>query len=231
MIGYSLSDLDLLFCIDRLVQKGRSRRHYLLSQRGKRNQIERSRLLKDRNIQVIEYIDYFGFHNHVETFLDGIVDELSLSDVAPRIRQHLACRIRVHYLPHRTADGEFVWSYIFREGAITLSAGAQPKQLDSLREGISKGLTALDYVVFLVDGASFANEEFTELVDRAQADATSRGVQLIFLVIGEPARPAYLQSRFASSPTFYLPEGFGEKHLQSFREYVAEDMKGGFRQP
>ncbi len=192
MLGYSLSDLDILFCIDRLVQKDRSRRHYLLSQRGKRNQIERSRLLKDRNIQVIEYIDYFGFHNHVETFLDGIVDELSLPDVTARIRRNLRRRIHVHYLPHRTADGEFVWNYIFREGAITLSAGAQPKQLDSLREGVSKGLVALDYVVFLVDGTSFTNGEFAELVEKAQVDATSRGVQLIFLVIGEPTRPIYL---------------------------------------
>jgi hypothetical protein len=231
MLGYSLSDLDLLFCIDRLVQKGRSRRHYLLSQRGRRNQIERSRLLKDRNIQVIEYIDNFGFHNHVETFLDAIVDDLSLPDVKARVRRELRRRIHVHYLAHRTADGEFVWNYIFREGAITLSAGAQPKQLDSLRAGVSEGLVALDYLVFLVDEASLTNDEFAQLVERAELDAESRGVQLVFLVIGEHRRLEFLQSKFASSPTFYLPEGFGEKHLQGFREYISEDMKGGFRQP
>ena len=230
MFGYSLSDLDLLLCIDRLVQKGKSKTHYLLSQRGKRNQVERGRLLKDRNIQLIEYVDYFAFHNHLETFLDGIVDELNLIDVHARVRWPIRRRIHVHYLPHRFTDGEFVWNYIFREGAVTLSAGAQPEQLEKLRQRVKEGLTALDYLVFLVDDLSFENNEFIELIEKAQEEAKSRGVQVIFLVVGASRRPNYLQTKFPSSPTFYLSEAFGEKDLQGFRDYIAQDMKGGAKQ-
>lgn len=179
---------------------------------------------------MIEYVDYFGFHNHLETFIDGIVDELNLTEVTARVRRQLRRRIHVHYLPHRIPDGEFVWNYIFREGAITLSAGAQPEQLAKLREGVKKGLTALDYVVLLVDDLSFENPEFVELIEKADKEAKSRGIQLIFLVVGASRRPNYLQSKFPGSPTFYLSEAFGEKDLQGFRDYIAQDMKGGFKQ-
>jgi hypothetical protein len=65
-----------------------------------------------------------------------------------------------------------------------LSAGAQPEQLEKLREGVKNGLTALDYLVLLVDYLSFENPEFVKLIEKAQEVARSRGVQVIFLVGG-----------------------------------------------
>lgn len=92
------------------------------------------------------------------------------------------------------------------------------------------GLTALDYLVLLVDDLSFENNEFIELIEKAQEKAKSRGVQVIFLVVGASRRPNYIQTRFPRSPTFYLSEAFGEKDLQGFRDYIAQDMKGGAKQ-
>jgi hypothetical protein len=230
MVGYGLTDLDIIQSLDRLTYTKKNRRHYLLSRRGARNSVERRRLLLDRNIQTIEYVDYFGFHNHIDTFLEGVLASLDLLEELKRVRPHLRRRMHVHYPQSCTVDGEFVWNYVFREGAVTLSAGAQPKQLENLQNSLEGGLKALDYVVFLSDGAGFNDVVFRPLVERAIEVSRAAGVQVIFLMVGSKERPDHLLPAAAGCPVFYLRDKFGEMDLEPFRAYIAQDMQAGFRQ-
>ncbi len=230
MVGYGLADLDIIQSLDRLTHAKKNRRHYLLSRRGTRNAIEQRRLLLDRNIQTIQYTDYFGFHNHIDTFLEGVMASLDLLDELKRVRPHLRRRMHVHYPPSCTVDGEFVWNYVFREGAVTLSAEAQPKQLENLQESLDRALKALDYVVFLADKAGFNDGTFRPLVERAIEISRTAGVQAVFLVVGDKERADQLLPAAAGCPAFYLRDKFGEMDLEPFRAYIAQDMQAGFRQ-
>jgi hypothetical protein len=230
MVGYGLTDLDIIQSLDRLTHAKKNRRHYLLCRRGTRNAVERRRLLLDRNIQTIEYTDYFGFHNHIDTFLEGVMASLDLLDELKRVRPHLRRRMHVHYPPSCIVDGEFVWNYVFREGAVTLSADAQPKQPEKLQESLERGLKALDYVVFLTDRAGFNDGTFRPLVERAIEVSRTAGAQVVFLMVGDKERPDQLLPAAAGCPAFYLRDSFGEIDLEPFRAYIAQDMQAGFRQ-
>jgi hypothetical protein len=192
--------------------------------------VKRRRLLLDRNIQTIEYVDYFGFHNHIDTFLEGVIASLDLLDELKRVRPRLRRRMHVHYPEPSTADGVFVWNYVFREGAVTLSADAQPKQLEILQDSLEHGLKALDYVVFLTGTAGFNDRAFRPLVERTLVISRTAGVQVIFLMVDSKERPDQLLPAAAGCPAFYLRDRFGEMDLEPFRAYIAQDMQAGFRQ-
>lgn len=229
MVGYGLADLDVVLSLDRLAHAGISRQHYLLCKRGTRNEVERRRLLHDRNIQVIEYVDYFGFHNHVDTFLKAILKELGKESQLQRVRGEIRRRIQVHYPAARTVDGKFVWNYIFREGAITLSAGAQQEHLKYLREALDDSLKTVDHLVFIIDPKALEDTDFVALIDRSLRVANSAGVQVIFMVVGVQEKPEYVRCSAAASPVFYLREGFGESDLAAFREYIAQQVPDSLR--
>jgi|GEM_PF-3722946 len=230
-VGYGLTDLDVLLPLDQLAHEGVAYRHYLLSQRGTRNAVEKKRLSLDRQIELIEYIDYFGFHNHVDTFLEGLLLTSDNRAALDRVRLSLRARIQVHYSPEDEQDGLFVWHYVFREGAVTLSEKPQRSQWERLKKSVATGLTVVDDLVFLVTPASLALSDVTETVTLAVRGAIAAGVHVVFLAAGFKSRPAFLADVAPTSPVFLLNAAFSESDLEPFRRYLAEAIRGGFRQP
>jgi hypothetical protein len=156
---------------------------------------------------------------------------LDLGEELKRVRPDLRRRIKVHYPARCAIDGEFVWNYVFREGAITWGRDAQTKQLESLKSALDRGLEAIDYVAFVTDGEGFSDSVFRPLVERTVEISTSVGVQVVFMIVGTTQRPDQFLPAAAGNPVFYLRDKFGEIDLEPFRQYVAQDMKAGFRQP
>ncbi len=233
MAGYSLNDPDITFVLDRLSirNKKRRNRHFILAVRGERNATERKRLLKDRNVKTIEYYDAFGHHNHLDTFLERILFSLGLGDQLRLMRPRTHARIMVNYPEHLSVDGRFVWKFLFREGAVTRSEGAQEDQIAKLEESLNDNLRACDYVVFVADAPSFDTESpFLRLIERTRQVAGKVGVQVIFLPVGTQKRPRYLAREASSYPTFYLEKGFSEKDLLEVSTFIAQDLRAGRRQ-
>lgn len=232
MVGYGLNDADILLPIDRLATISKSMPHFLLSKHGDRSSIEKKRLSLDRNIHLIEYYDYFGYHNHIDTFLTGLNVAIGNENALSRVRADLRCRIQVHYPHERQMDGLFVWNFIFRQGAITLSEGPQhDKQLSELEQSLTKGLYATDYLLFIVDDKCLGKENrFLKLLKRSMKVAPTRNVQIIFLVIGASKRPEFLIKN-NQHPCFFIREAFSEKDLLVLRSYIAQQIAVGSGQP
>lgn len=231
MLGYGLGDIDIQLALDRLAYPTASQPpHFLLCARDTKTHTEKKRLAADRNVHTIEYVDYFGFHNHIDTFLKGVNVALGNIKHLDRLRLPLRARIAVHYPPNLTEDGLFVWNLLFREGAITLSEEPQRKQLQYLEKRLSEGFTALDYLLFVVDDKALDEDcDFLPILERAFNSASSRGVQTIFLIVGAEGRPSFLKKNI-SVPTFYVKSGFSEKDLTILRSYMAQDIQMGYRQ-
>lgn len=230
-VGYGLGDLDILLRLDQLVHDGVRFKHFMLSQRGRRNAVEKKRLLIDRQVELIEYVDYFGLHNHVDTFLNGLLVESKNAELLCRVRVDLRARIHIHYDPRDEIDGLFVWNYLFREGAITLSEEPQKSQWEHLKTHLPEGLSAIDHLVFLITPQSLQALEIMETIQTSLQVAEAANVLVVFLAIGYDARPEALARVAPSSTVFLLPESFSEVDLGPFRGYLAEDIKGGHRQP
>jgi len=231
MLGYGLEDIDIKLTLDRLACTTDSQyQHFLLCARGTKTNIEKKRLAADRNVYTIEYVDYFGFHNHVDTFLEALNIALGRKKHLRRVRLPLRARIEVHYPPYLVKDGLFVWNFLFREGAITLSLEPQLNQLEFLKDQLSKGFMALDYLLFVIDNLNLDKKgEFLSILKKAFKFASSFGVHIIFLVVGTDKRPSFLKN--FNAPTFYVKKGFSEKDLILLRSYIAQEFQMGYRQP
>jgi SIR2-like domain len=220
MIGYGLNDTDILLTLDRLARVSSSQPpHFLLCPEGDRTSIEKKRLAKDRNVHVIEYVDYLGYHNHIDTFLRDLNKALKNEGILERIRPSMRARVHIHYPENLTADGLFVWNFLFREGAITLSKEPQQDQLKDLGEKIAEGFEALDYLLFVVNANALNEGDFFSKVKDTLTLAPSKGVQIMFLVVGESERPTYL-TKNVNLPVFYVDDGFSEKDLMLLRSYI-----------
>jgi hypothetical protein len=232
MIGYGLNDPDILLTLDRLARVSPSQPlHFLLCPRGSRTPIERKRLSSDRNVHVIEYVDYFGFHNHIDTFLLGLNTALGNDQLLKRTRPSIRARVAVHYPDNLTSDGLFVWNFLFREGAVTLSDKPQRhEQLQHFDKSLDEGMKAIDYLLLVANTDAIDQKgDFLSKVERAFQVAPSAGVQVIFLIVGATKRPTFL-SQNANAPAFYVDNGFSEKDLVLLRSYIAQDIRMGHRQ-
>ncbi len=127
-LGYGGTDPDIDALYDKLLatRPAGHRMHYMLSLKDSMTGIEKRRLLQDRSIKVIEYVDSFGLHNHIDTFLFDVGSELvkvgvSLNGPLP---QKFRSRAYVVYDQVDAEDGSFVRDYIFKLGAVTTVKGA-----------------------------------------------------------------------------------------------------------
>jgi hypothetical protein len=229
MLGYGLSDIDIQMTLDRISGKNK-RTHFLLSKKGTYSNIERQRLLKDRNVKVIEYIDYFGFHNHIDTFLKGLNVAIGNREKLQKLpRQEIRARISVHYPEETQKDGQFIKNFIFREGAITLANNSMEAQVQHLDDYLMQGFRALDYLLFVVKEEHFNEKNlFFTKMNLSLDKCSSQGVHVIFILIGAEKRPTFLQKR-TLAPTFYIKNDFSEKDLLLLRSYISQDIKMGFR--
>lgn len=231
MLGYDINDIDIKLVFDRLAVNTQSEHpHFLLCKQNNKTSIEKKRLAKDRNIHVIEYVDYFGYHNHIDTFFKGLNVALNNSSNFDRLRLPLRARIGIHYPKRLVNDGIFIWNLLFREGAVTLCEEAQLNQLAHLKESISDDLFALDYVIFIADKNTLQkNTKFLNIIKKTKEKAKIVGVQIIFVVIGATKRPK-ISKEHICDPIFYLNEGFSEKDLSLLISYISQDVKMGLRQ-
>lgn len=230
-IGCSLTDLDILLPLDELAYSGVKCNHFLLAKRGSRSKIERNRLRLDRQVEVIEYYDAFNFHNHIDTFLEGLIYAGSAEASLKRIRISLWRRISIHQTEQAEEDGKFIWHYLFREGAITHSQNAQDKQWEVLQEKITSGFRATDYLIIVTTKSDLEKEKYHSDIEHACAAAASAGVHIVFLVVGENERPNALKGEKSVFPTFLLKNKFSEVDLVPLRTYLEHDARSGFKQP
>jgi len=231
MLGYGLGDIDIQLALDRLAKSDISQQpHFLLCARDTKTHTEKKRLAADRNVHTIEYVDYFGFHNHIDTFLIGVNVALGKLKYLERMRLPVNARIAIHYPTNLTEDGLFVWNLLFREGAIICSYEQQRNQLQYLEKRIADDFQAVDYLLFVVDDKALnETSDFLPILERAFNSACSRGAQTIFLIVGAKSRPAFLEKNI-NAPTFYVNDDFSEMDLTLLRSYIAQDIRMGYRQ-
>lgn len=122
-IGYGGKDPDIEAIYDKMISSRITgqRPHFMLVKKDKYTNVEKRRSEKDKGIRLIDYVDYFGLHNHVDTFLYDLASRFidkggRLSSLLPLM---IRSRILVLFSKEDVRDGMFLRDFLFRNGAIT----------------------------------------------------------------------------------------------------------------
>lgn len=230
MLGYGLRDIDITMTLDR-ISACNNKLHFLLTKKNTYTNIEKKRLLKDRNVKVIEYIDYFGFHNHIDTFLMGLnLSVNNYENLTKLSRQEIRARIAVHYPKETKENGQFIHNFVFREGAITLADKSFEAQLKHLDQFLENEFNPLDYLLFVIKDEHLKKEnKFFDKIKLSINKCLESNVHLIFIIVGCNKRPEFILNNVLS-PVFYLENDFSEKDLMVLRSYLLQEIQMGFRQ-
>jgi hypothetical protein len=221
MTGYGLGDDDINLAINRIAARpGPRPTHYLLSKRDNLNPIQRKRLLEDRSIHVIEYYDYFGIHNHIDTFIEALCETCSPHHLEG-VRKDIGARMTILFPELYSEDGYLIGNFFFREGAAGLVRGPNPEE------------SALEYFKkLIIETNMFANDYCMFIVPPTFTEEDEKDVGIIFFAVGVDKRPSFVSEIAPLAPVYYLPTGFSEKDLILVRDYVEQDLLGGrYRQP
>jgi len=235
IVGSSLRDADILRGIDyasTIRSSPEEPNHFLLSRRGERSEVEKRRLLLDRGVKVIEYVDYFDLHNHVDTFLEWLHMEIDGGRAMAAVADHMWFRVSIHFPPECQADGRFLADYLFKNGAAGAGLESDGRHLAHLPRTIEDRVQCVDYAfVMLSSAVEHASTAYGKLVLEFARVARDNDVQLVFMVVGDPVRPRLLATEGIQAPVFYVPNGFSESDLVGLRAYIEQDLRAGYRQP
>ncbi len=224
-IGYGGNDPDIESTLDRIsVGKDESElnQHFMLVKEGNLTNIERRRLLKDKGIRITEYVDYFNLHNHVDTFMRIMFRELAEEgyQYSGAIPKELRTRITVVYDDVDREDGEFLWNYIFKRGAITWSEPAQINHLEKLIHDPSDFLKFTDFLIVFVGQTDTQNPDNPFV--RVIRELETNGYHTI--IISLDSNKSKVKELFGNLPLFYVPSMFSEVDLKTLDDYIAEKL-------
>ena len=224
-IGYGGRDPNVESIIDKLSTQEKAASHYLLAEEGVLTGIEKKRLQIDRNIHVIEYVDYFGLHNHIDTFFDDVLSYLinkHIITIDSRPKK-LRTRINVYYDDCNKKDGNFLWYYFFREGSITLCEEAQ---MDQSRIFLDNFIEYSQYIDFLIlfFGSVEPNgkDKFTQRVNELISHKTQYSFEVIIVSLYKNRQ--WIKERYKTETTFFIKNDFIDSDLQTIKHYIENQI-------
>jgi len=220
-IGYGGNDPDIEAIYDKLTAdtEKSKQRHYMLVQQGSITGIEKNRFMRDRRIALIEYVDHFGLHNHIDTFLADLAWKVVETGAALRgpFPFYLRSRVMVAFDAADKEDGEFLRNYFFRQGAITHQA--EDDQRNVFLERFSDLVPITDIVVVYLGNAEISKEDkFTQVFLRNWRLCEENKVPL--LIVASEDKRGTVEELAISLPVFYVPREFSEKDLSPLQAYL-----------
>ena len=221
-IGYGNADKNIEFLLDKLSVQSNSNKHYILSEKGSFSEIEKNRYRQDRKLEIIEYIDYFKLHNHIDTFFDDMASDLVekkvLQDTRPKTLRTL---IKVFYDDVDMEDGLYLWQYIFKEGAVTLSLEAQLKQYENFKSDSIKKLLITKFIIFYLGELDLTLENsYIQKIEKILKTSIKHECQFIFLSLEK--NKSIIEKKYNFNTVFYVRKNFIDSDLEIMKDYIIQ---------
>lgn len=224
-IGYGRKDPDIESIIDKLFITSSSKKiHYMLSKEDSLTNIEKARLHKDRNIKVIEYVDYFGLHNHIDTFFTDVFNILHQKDVIKyQLPQKLRTRINVFYDKTDKEDGLFLWHYFFREGALTLCEEAQEEEYDRFLNSFDEYKDYIDFlVIFFGNNNITMRNKFIKKVVKIRDNINKYNFELLLVSLNRNKK--VVKKMFPHEIKFFVRNDFIDYDLEKVKNHILDQL-------
>lgn len=222
-IGYGNGDKNIEYLLDRISAKEQELTHYMLTKENTFTKIEKEHYQKLRRLEIIEYIDYFKLHNHIDTFFEDIVKNLNKSKVInEKLPKSLRTTVHVFYDVQDTEDGLFLWNYIFKEGAITLSGIPQLKQHNYFLEKNDDELLYVHYMLLFFGEVDFENSKYIGKVDNLLK--VRKKHKCTFILVSLEKNKEMMESKYKGRTIFYLKDDFIDSDLENLKSYLLQGI-------
>lgn len=220
-IGYGGNDPDIEAIYDKMIssQITGQRMHFMLAKKDKYTNVEKRRLEKDKGIRLIEYVDYFGLHNHIDTFLYHLAGRfIDKGGRTPSpLPLTLRSRILVVFSKEDSRDGKFLRDFLFRNGAITLSEGEN--NCFNMPGDFSKYVGSIDcLLLFFGKSIHDSDNHFFFIVKSALEICRKNYVHVVAVVL--EGGTSLFAGKYPEMPRFCVPENFTEAHLSTLKSYL-----------
>lgn len=223
-IGYGNGDKNIEFLLDRISAKEQPLTHYMLTKENTFTKIEKEHYQKSRKLEIIEYIDYFKLHNHIDTFFEDIIKKLNESKIlTTKPPKTLRTLINVFYDVKDTEDGLFLWNYIFKEGAVTLSASPQLKQHEYFLEKNDEELFHVQFILLFFGNLDFEkSNQYIKKVDYLLKIRKKQKSEIILVSLEK--NKSTIESKYKGQTIFYLKDNFIDLDLENLKSYLLQRM-------
>lgn len=218
-IGYGGTDNNIEFILDKASLNLQKTQHYILARKNAFNLIEKNHYKNNRKVDVIDYVDYFNLHNHIDTFFCDIADKLIeqkvISDVKPK---ELRTLMNVYYDELNIEDGAYLKQYFFKEGAVTLVVDPK-EQYDYFISKPIKELTCVSFIIFyigLVD--TIENNEYYIKIDKILKSKIKHNCKFIFLSLDSNKK--FIKEHYKGQTVFYVRKNFTDIDLDDMKNYI-----------
>lgn len=223
-IGYGGSDNNVEFLLDRLAIRETKSKHYLLSKENTFMEIEKNHYKKDRKLEIIEYIDYFGLHNHIDTFFVDIITKLTEKGaLLNAIPKELRAVISVFYDDNDFLDGIFLHQYFFKEGAITRVGKAQLEQSSYFINASMEDLCRVGFLLLYFGNLDFKHSKYIAKVNDILNNKSSKYKCKIILISLEKNKE-YMNAEYQNETIFFINNEFIDSDLEGLKNYLIDQV-------
>lgn len=223
-IGYSGNDPNVESIINKISITGTPQNHFVLANEGTFTQIEKKRHLKDRNIKVIEYVDYFNLHNHIDTFFLDLLKEVCSRDVFEKIPKRMRTKIYIFYDKIDLDDGEFLWHYLFKYGAITFGDEAQRDQYNQFINKFSANNTFIDFMIcFLGNTDIKVSNPFIKKLNSLVNKIQDCDFEIIIVSLNKNKK--MVSERYRHINKFFVRKNFIDIDLENLKNYIINQLE------
>lgn len=221
-IGYGNGDKNIENILDRLSAKKQNRTHYILVKEKTFTNIEKEHYKKNRKLEIIEYVDYFRLHNHIDTFLEDIVKNLKSQNILHvNLPKSIRTTIHVFYDIVDTENGLYLWQYIFKEGAITLSELPQLKQHKYFLEKKNEELLQVRFILLFFGNLDFSeSNQYLKKIDHLLNCKEQHKCQFIFISLEKNKNK--IESKYKDKTIFYVKDNFIDLDLEDLKAYILQ---------
>lgn len=223
-IGYGGTDNNVEFLLDRLAIRETKSKHYILSKENTFMEIEKNRYKKDRKLEIIEYIDYFGLHNHIDTFFEDILTKLTEKElILNAIPSRLRTLMYVFYDDIDFIDGIFLYQYMFKEGAVTLVGKAQLEQSKYFIDKSIEELCQVSFLLLYFGNLDFENSNYIAKVNDILNNKSSKHKCKIILISIEKNKEI-MNEQYQNETIFFIKNEFIDSDLEDLKSYLIHQI-------
>ncbi len=221
--GYSFSDPDIQFIIDKLSFNGTY--CYLISDNAEVTPIECKRYFKDKKIIVLGFDNTDKSYNQLDDGFDQLLDlvlikEKKLCSTLYPLIDNRNFVILILYGKNDKEDGLFLHNYFYRNKKILVELDNNDFKYSKIFNSFNEIAPSIDFIVLYIGKAKLNNISSNFLKAIEVIEKLKKKFHYKIIIAATPYQKEIIGEKFPDYPTFFLKENFSDVDILPLFNYT-----------